>query len=460
MTRVLLFLISLFGLHAKAQNWLPIDTAKDYNFTLDQGNLIMRTISTTQSNDTTFFESIVDSSTANFYYSLQSPDFLGYYMVNDFDSVFTFYGNESFTIKAKASLGETWLFSAQASAEVIALEQRMFDTILDSVKLILINQLDTLILAKNMGIVHFYDPVRNKNYNQIGIEQIYGIQNLSFWDIYNFNVGDVFQYHTGYGHSDGPYLIEYEQRTILEKEIGIDYYQYKIFRQVRDNLAYPFPYFYTDTQTITYFQEEYLLGLNTGSWDSFEHFIYADPPFVITRFYSTDTLNQLVLSFDAQHRISSELINGCCLYVYQDTLGNASVGGFNLNIQYQSNLGKIFDEAMHFETTYIEKLIGYDKGNGPVGEFKPISFFTTNIELVEINQLLNIYPNPSSGKLQIELKSSPVQLTIFNTLGKHVLNKQITESTTLYLNEIPAGLYFMEACTLENACGVKKLIFN
>jgi len=48
MIRILLFLISLIGLQAKAQNWLPIDTSKDYNFTLDQGNLIKRTISTTQ----------------------------------------------------------------------------------------------------------------------------------------------------------------------------------------------------------------------------------------------------------------------------------------------------------------------------------------------------------------------------------------------------------------------------
>jgi len=381
-------------------------------------------------------------------------------MVNDFDSIFTFFGNENFNIKPKSQIGDSWLYNSIDSAKVIAIELRMFDTILDSVKLILINQFDTLIIAKNMGIVHFYDPLRSKNYNQIGIQNIYGTQNLNFWDIYNFNVGDIFQYQIGHGHSDGPYTAQYEQHTILDKEIGIDYYQYKIYRQVRDNLAFPNPYFYTDTQTITYLHYECLLEVNTGSWASFEHIVETFHPFVITRFYETDTLNQLILSYDANHRISSELINATCLNVYQDTLGIEDGNCFWFNIQYQAGLGKIIDKALYFETSFQKKLIGYDKGNGPTGDFQSLSFFTSNREIVGIDQLISISPNPASEKLQIELKSSPVELTIFNTLGKHVLNKQITESGILFIDEIPPGLYFVEACTTGNACGMQKIIFK
>jgi hypothetical protein len=193
MKNQLLFLFCIVTLGLFGQNWLPIDTAKDYNYTLNGEDLIMRTISTTAINDTTFFETILDTChTCNYFYSIKKPDFLGFYMLNDNDSIFTFVGRETFVLKPLLQPGESWLYNNIDSAKINSVEERLFDGINDSVKVVTINNSDTLILSKSFGIIEFPEKLRSNQHRQIGIEDVYGEQEIDFWDIYNFNVGDIF----------------------------------------------------------------------------------------------------------------------------------------------------------------------------------------------------------------------------------------------------------------------------
>ncbi|MDR0863524.1 MAG: T9SS type A sorting domain-containing protein [Candidatus Symbiothrix sp.] len=72
----------------------------------------------------------------------------------------------------------------------------------------------------------------------------------------------------------------------------------------------------------------------------------------------------------------------------------------------------------------------------------------------ELNAI-SIYPNPTTGKLEIgngELKIQ--QISIFNMLGRNVLN---TQQTTLDISHLPTGVYFVQIKT-EKGRVTKKVV--
>ena len=60
---------------------------------------------------------------------------------------------------------------------------------------------------------------------------------------------------------------------------------------------------------------------------------------------------------------------------------------------------------------------------------------------------VSIYPNPFSGSINIDLNDAPrankIELSLYNLLGKKVLNSIITkQSTSLPISNLPSGIYF------------------
>ncbi|MDI1233881.1 MAG: T9SS type A sorting domain-containing protein [bacterium] len=57
---------------------------------------------------------------------------------------------------------------------------------------------------------------------------------------------------------------------------------------------------------------------------------------------------------------------------------------------------------------------------------------------------LNIYPNPSRGHLNIELKKGKTNLNIENVLGQVVKNMELSDETnSVDLSELPHGIYLL-----------------
>ena len=111
----------------------------------------------------------------------------------------------------------------------------------------------------------------------------------------------------------------------------------------------------------------------------------------------------------------------------------------------------------------IWNLNPYDLGSfvGP----KEVSHYRANIKLVfsgsvgldEDNvNLLSVYPNPNHGQFSINLPEEDCQIEVFNSLGQQVYSQQAQGMTTIHLEGLNDGVYFV---TMKSASAVSTLKF-
>jgi len=80
---------------------------------------------------------------------------------------------------------------------------------------------------------------------------------------------------------------------------------------------------------------------------------------------------------------------------------------------------------------------------GPEGISNPA---VTNLEVnkMDDNKLLKVYPNPATNKVNIEYSGAPFTVSIFNSLGENILSKvSNSESLTLDVAHFKQGIYFI-----------------
>ena len=66
------------------------------------------------------------------------------------------------------------------------------------------------------------------------------------------------------------------------------------------------------------------------------------------------------------------------------------------------------------------------------------------------NNYLNLYPNPTSSILNIEVKEQ-TQITIVNVLGDIVLKQTINGLNKINVSDLNAGVYFIQDATSGKA---------
>ncbi|MBL0235377.1 MAG: T9SS type A sorting domain-containing protein [Saprospiraceae bacterium] len=82
-------------------------------------------------------------------------------------------------------------------------------------------------------------------------------------------------------------------------------------------------------------------------------------------------------------------------------------------------------------------------------EFFKRSVATVTEEFETINDQINIYPNPSGGRLNIEMVNTKIErLDIYNSQGSKLkLDDQIKTSYRIDLTQYPEGIYFIQVKT-------------
>lgn len=87
---------------------------------------------------------------------------------------------------------------------------------------------------------------------------------------------------------------------------------------------------------------------------------------------------------------------------------------------------------------------------------------TTNINNIESNNYLNIYPNPSSGIFQIKNdKLGVMNFEIYNVMGKNIFAKQIDDGNTeIDLSKESKGVYFYRIKNDINVLKTGKIIIE
>ena len=100
---------------------------------------------------------------------------------------------------------------------------------------------------------------------------------------------------------------------------------------------------------------------------------------------------------------------------------------------------------------------------GIVFPSKLYSFNNTSFTL-SINEIeergLTIYPNPVSDKLNIQVSSSDniKYIEVFDTTGKHILERKLNPSDSVNFNKLKNGLYFIKIVLDDNAVFYKKIL--
>lgn len=97
--------------------------------------------------------------------------------------------------------------------------------------------------------------------------------------------------------------------------------------------------------------------------------------------------------------------------------------------------------------------------NTTINEFMLINPSKSNTLFLEND--LNIFPNPSNGYLQIKRNvNDELNIILFNSMGEVVLkSKLVSETETLNLTHLSAGVYWLNLKSLTNST-VKKIVLN
>lgn len=87
------------------------------------------------------------------------------------------------------------------------------------------------------------------------------------------------------------------------------------------------------------------------------------------------------------------------------------------------------------------------------------SGFPTEVKELTTDNSISVYPNPSNGIYRLKSSSQMKEYTIFDQLGRAVVNKRLsTENETVNLSELNNGLYYLTVRFQDGTIGRQKLV--
>jgi len=203
---LMLLLLLHASQHADAQQWQPFNHYNKYNF-LEVSDSLIHTVwvdSVATSDDDTlfYFNKVLDyskiwSSSLNdtIYEAIELPAGLfNRVCIREDDSLYYFGPGKEWLIKPFGLLNDSWEFSAGVTATIT--EYNLTETFgqADSVKTIELSNGGSIKISKNVGILA-WKIITKPEIKLIGIEGKEGMTIPSFYDYFDYNVGDVFQYN-------------------------------------------------------------------------------------------------------------------------------------------------------------------------------------------------------------------------------------------------------------------------
>ncbi len=114
------------------------------------------------------------------------------------------------------------------------------------------------------------------------------------------------------------------------------------------------------------------------------------------------------------------------------------------------------------EPSYFYTIKSFNSsGNSSVSNIITVEDFITANEKVEFSDLINVYPNPSTGRLFIDLPyKSLTTIRISNALGIEVYRLETMEKNIgLNLIDLPKGIYFLETIS-KRGNSIRKIILQ
>ena len=378
-------------------------------------------------------------------------------------------GQGNMLLLAGASPGTTWLMDTVRAISAMVF-QVVEDSVWgqpDSIKVIHLSTGDSILLSKQHGMVSFPDSIsRGLRIHLAGIlNKNLGEGIIDFWDIYDYQVGDVLFYDSGYGIS-GTYWDTKSKVTILSKHKSQDTMLFDVLTKARtetssgggggniygdDSIAYTWKFINQPDRIVNALPNQIqisedqgrIFAIGLGNWkipmQDTNHIAYVRNSRTLKEasgIYSNDSIP----------------IYGCSSSNIPDLsfpfFVQLSPFSWSISVRYEKGLGQTLYGLRSFEGGAGFHLVGYIRDGDTVGTVytDEYLFVGTKDELSPGSIL--IFPNPARESLVISLTEPrflPAQARIWDLYGRVVLTESLSATeTTIQLPDIPTGLYYVE----------------
>ena len=484
-----LFLISV-GLTSFSQDWNPLINGIKHNYESNfNNNIYTLWIDSSEviNNDTIHYlnrtlevcdtcSNISEGVNCDSCYILDNqPQFLQKEMIDLGRGVMYFRGTSNFVILTQAKQLDSWIFDTinNISAQVINYKDSTFFNSIDSIKTIILSTNDTIILSRSFGILQFTYPFQSGlRYNLAGLQGTnFGLQIPDFSVIYDFNVGDVFQYEIkDYAEGNYYYWDEFKYK-ILSKQTKQDTFIYTIegiiYRINWSDYPNPNDYLFHVSDVIKYYNnsEDFVNRYHHEKLKTEDDnccFGYSDEESLYTYldvFKSDSAINKKITSFNDNRyvRLFSTL-NGYPVLLNIPLSPDGSPFEFlEYELVYKPYLGATKDICGDLWYFYSQILAGYIRSGDTIGYIN--SYPITDINVITQNDII-IYPNPTKGYLYFRLPdyfNKRAFYEVINMKGTTVMNGIISDTKAIDLSCLNKGLYILKIKSINNVI-IKKII--
>lgn len=339
----------------------------------------------------------------------------------------------------------------------------------DEFRLIGLSTGDSILLSKNHGAIYFPDSI---SYGER--LELFRIKNrglgkevLSFWDIYDFQPGDILCYKYGTGMVGVNYSFESKvtvlsvvrdvNRIVVEVEMrGIKYHRGFYIGSNKYGFS-------GMNDTWTFVNSRYEpINRPPGALQ------FAPPygSFWSPRIYWEQPGAQTDSSVMAPAMLTDSTLEMMDYYVvanYKDNRGMwgsfmpdslptdvaprvSSVNDFK--VIYQKGLGLTYFSFAGFEGGSSLQLVGYIRDQDTVGEIFTEEYLHVDVEDELLAAGISVFPNPSQGPVMIQVSQAallPSELTIFTLTGKKVYTSRLSQQESIIeVATFPKGIYLMQ----------------
>ncbi|MEZ5082536.1 MAG: T9SS type A sorting domain-containing protein, partial [Bacteroidales bacterium] len=409
------------------------------------------------------------------------PQFLFERMDRDIFGLYSFLTPGQYMSITLAGVGDTWTFDPVngIGATVSEISYEEVFGVMDSVKQINLSDGNEIRLSQNFGILKFPDFENGGYYNLVGIQGTeYGESVPGFWEIYDFEVGDVYQLSREmwlyFGSGNETRKITITQKTITNEgydytfdgifhgvymEMGggtVESYTYNGTLNFQDSASSPTNYFPNQlyqlrnaetsfgtgkvlTQAKIFMDDETVcVKKEFGSMEE------SFTPFGVDVYYETNEDN------DSLYRLEY-------VTIVDDPCGRQGIG-------FGSNIGQTYMTEGCFEYKQKDKLVGYIKDGDTVGIITPDSLLHTGISSFTTHDPeFIVYPNPANQHLTIHFTTeeglSNYRIEIRNMLGDLIMNKESSQKVErLDISQLSPGIYFYSILLDNKVYQTDKLI--
>lgn len=469
-----LLLIALFHSYSFSQNWNVITPFYKYNYSPN--------LSGYEKTITIHVDSTKISGADSVYYLNRilvpygtdkmiknAPQFLQRKMIKKNNGDVIFQDPTSFLIKPLNSVGSSWIFDTlnSISAQVASSNYISILGNFDSIKYIILSSLDTIIVSKNYGLVRFSNSyISPIQYFLSGIEgPNIGLLVPGFKDIFDFNIGDVFEYYKHYDHITGTVFSSWHENTnykytIQSKNLIGDTIIYGVYVFKKDTIYAPGSG--NPIQNASF--SDYPLTIKYINCDSNYVNFYNNQQIVTGNYYQ-----KIFLYSDTVFKVKGKGFNTRYTFSGTDTLieANSPPGVYYQNSeQYASGRGLVdFHVTDYFmfssqSRNHTDSVLTGCKINGTTyGTLHPDSFFTdVKNPYLEINDFF-IYPNPFTVEINITSNGNEVlDFSLFDVWGKNILNRSFICSASINISWLQKGIYLFEVKYKNGFCKKGKLV--